>query len=309
MKRFKNILASVDTRASQHPALQWAAVLAEHNKARLKIVDTLPAFPWHVRLAMRGHEQIHGTLLKEKSDKLQQLAETLSDKGLQVSTKVLAGQSSVEITREVMRDQHDLVVRISKGPDSRRSGFFGNTSIQLLRKCPCPVWIVKPDTTPKFQHILGAVDPASHDDQHVSLNNEIIELARAIAAAEDSQFSIIHAWSIYGEQMLKSRMQAEDFEELEVLSCRRVEDSLNKLLEAHGLSVRDDNVLLVRGEPAHAIPQFVASHDVDLLVMGTVGRSGFAGITMGNTAELTLDRVRCAVLALKPQDFESPIKV
>ena len=40
MRRFQNILVAVDTRLDEHPALQWAVRLAEHNQAKLKIVDT-----------------------------------------------------------------------------------------------------------------------------------------------------------------------------------------------------------------------------------------------------------------------------
>ena len=39
---------------------------------------------------------------------------------------------------------------------------------------------------------------------------------------------------------------------------------------------------------------------VDLIVMGTVARSGISGALMGNTAESVLDRIGCAVLAVKP---------
>ena len=48
----------------------------------------------------------------------------------------------MEIIREVIRDDHDLVLRVNKGKESRRQGFFGNTGMRLLRKCPCAVWLV-----------------------------------------------------------------------------------------------------------------------------------------------------------------------
>ena len=46
MNRFQNILVAVDTRFEKHPALEWAARLAEHNQAKLKIVEVLPEFSW-----------------------------------------------------------------------------------------------------------------------------------------------------------------------------------------------------------------------------------------------------------------------
>lgn len=310
MKRFKNILVSVDSRVDDHPALRWAAVLAEHNSAaKLKIVDVLPEFPWHVRLALGDAEHMTELLLQEKQERLDALAEGLRQRGLDATAQALRGQASVEITREVMRGGHDLVVRVTKGPHSRRSGFIGTTSFGLLRKCPCPVWIVKPEAEPRFEHVLGTVDPTLEDEAHRMLNRDIIELAQTIAASEKGRYSILHVWSVYGEQLLAPRMRNEDFEGMERVAQSSIEKALDGALASHGLSVRDDNVYIVHGEPAYAIPQFVAQQKVDLLVMGTVGRSGISGLIMGNTAEMILGRVDCAVLALKPEEFVSPVRV
>jgi nucleotide-binding universal stress UspA family protein len=46
---------------------------------------------------------------------------------------------------------------------------------------------------------------------------------------------------------------------------------------------------------------------VDVIVMGTVCRTGVAGFFIGNTAEKILNQVECSVLTVKPEGFESPI--
>ena len=48
-------------------------------------------------------------------------------------------------------------------------------------------------------------------------------------------------------------------------------------------------------------------YDIDLLVMGTVARSGIPGLVIGNTAERLLPQVPCSLLAVKPAGFESPV--
>ena len=47
----------------------------------------------------------------------------------------------------------------------------------------------------------------------------------------------------------------------------------------------------------------------DLVVMGTVARTGIAGLLIGNTAEAILEQVQCSVLAVKPPGFVSPVKL
>lgn len=54
---------------------------------------------------------------------------------------------------------------------------------------------------------------------------------------------------------------------------------------------------------------FARRSRVDLIVMGTVARTGIAGIPMGNTAEAVLDRVDCSYLTVKPERFECPIEL
>ena len=46
----------------------------------------------------------------------------------------------------------------------------------------------------------------------------------------------------------------------------------------------------------------------ELIVIGTVGRSGIKGMRLGNTAEKVLDTCACSILTVKPDGFVSPIE-
>jgi nucleotide-binding universal stress UspA family protein len=67
-------------------------------------------------------------------------------------------------------------------------------------------------------------------------------------------------------------------------------------------------VHLVKGKAGDVIPAFVEKRGIDLVVIGTVGRSGIPGLLIGNTAEEILNAVDCSVLTLKPEGFETPIQ-
>ena len=62
-------------------------------------------------------------------------------------------------------------------------------------------------------------------------------------------------------------------------------------------------VYLIKGRAKDVIPELVESGDIDLVVIGTVGRSGIPGLIIGNTAERVLNAIDCSVLALKPEGF------
>ncbi|MCG8369996.1 MAG: universal stress protein, partial [Proteobacteria bacterium] len=65
---------------------------------------------------------------------------------------------------------------------------------------------------------------------------------------------------------------------------------------------------VVKGSARQVIPGFVESHDIELLVMGSVARAGIPGFLIGGTAESVLGDVDCSVLTVKPDGFVSPIE-
>ncbi len=308
MKRFQRILVATDTRLDQHPIVEEAAEIAAHSGASLRIVDVVPDFPWTVRMTMKDHEHVRELMGKEKLEKLDAMAARIRETGVDVETKVLQGKTSVEIIREVLRFGHDLVLRVNKGHDSRRQGFFGHTGIQLLRKCPCAVWLVTPSRT-HFQHVLGCVDTSSEDKLDSELNDNVFELAKSVSHYHGGIFSIIHAWSVWNEQFLRRRMAADEFANMVKVNRDQIESRLDQFLGKHGSNVHSGNAHLIEGEPSVAIPGFARAYGVDLVVMGTVARSGVSGMVMGNTAEQILSRIECSVLALKPSSFVCPIQM
>lgn len=63
----------------------------------------------------------------------------------------------------------------------------------------------------------------------------------------------------------------------------------------------------LKGEPEDVVPKYVDEHAIDLVVMGTVARTGISGLVIGNTAERVLQRLRVSVLATKPPGFTSQV--
>lgn len=56
---------------------------------------------------------------------------------------------------------------------------------------------------------------------------------------------------------------------------------------------------LVSGDPASAIVNLAEMEEVELIVMGTHGRSGISRLLMGSVAEVVVRKARCPVLTYK----------
>jgi nucleotide-binding universal stress UspA family protein len=78
-------------------------------------------------------------------------------------------------------------------------------------------------------------------------------------------------------------------------------EDLRKML--HEITPTDATVAcehrLVTGDPASAIARLAKEDDVDLIVMGTHGRTGLTRLLMGSVAEAVVRRASCPVLTYK----------
>ena len=83
---------------------------------------------------------------------------------------------------------------------------------------------------------------------------------------------------------------------------------VQRLLAERGIEVDDPRVELLKGGAASLIRERAKALSADLIVMGTVGRTGIPGFFIGNTAEEVLQTTNASFLALKPAGFVSPVR-
>ena len=77
---------------------------------------------------------------------------------------------------------------------------------------------------------------------------------------------------------------------------------------ARQFSVEQDHCHVKEGMPEDVLPAMAESLDAEMVIIGTIGRTGFSAAIIGNTAEHVIDRLDCDVLAVKPADFVSPLQ-
>jgi nucleotide-binding universal stress UspA family protein len=306
MKRFRNILLVVPADGTDTgPAMERATELALRNAAPLTITSTVEEVPKRlIKQAQRQGIDLQAALVGARTRELEQLAGKYQSEDLAVGVSVDVGVPFVEIIRRVLRNGHDLVITPQ---EAGLTGFESRTK-HLLRKCPCPVWVVRPGPA-RHLKVLAAVDPdAPIGDPLCRL---ILDLATSLTILEDGELHIVHAWEMEGEATLRSSpyvsMSAKEVDLLVEVTHDEHTDGLNILLGHYDLSAIDHEVHLVKGDPGRVIPSLVVEQDINLVVMGTVARTGVAGLVIGNTAELILDAMDCSVLAVKPEGFVSPV--
>ena len=109
-----------------------------------------------------------------------------------------------------------------------------------------------------------------------------------------------------GETLFRSRMPAEELAQY-VIDCREVAQERVDDLLAQLTPTTEAKVDLLKGDLQDVLDRLVESEPLSLVVMGTICRSGISGYLIGNTAEKVLRTIDCSVLAVKPDDFHSPL--
>lgn len=324
MKRFNKILFVVDPKRSCKAALEWASLLAENNQAELTLVDVMPSLGRGLQLeGSVSAAELQATVLTQRKAQRKARLESLVEpfrQQLAIQTKVLVGTPHLEIIREVLRGGHDLVVRPPENP-GWLDRLFGSDDMNLLRECPCPVWLTKCKGSHSLKRILAAVDvddiEPSVDETRHALSRRILEIAGALALTEFAELHVVHVWDAAGEALVRganvgrseARVAAyvEQVKERGAANLATLLQEVTELLGADALAYLKPTTHLVRGSARKKIPALAKRLGVELIVMGTVARTGIPGLLMGNTAETILQQVDCSVLTIKPPGFVTPV--
>ncbi|MBN1614478.1 MAG: universal stress protein [Deltaproteobacteria bacterium] len=321
MKRFKNILYLHEPTVDQASAVARAVSLAENNQADLTIVDVIPTqvVTADIGLPPGGptSDELRAAVESDHRTILESMVQPFRER-LQIRLDVLMGKTYLEAIRAVLKNGYDLLIKPAENP-SWTNRLFGSDDLHLLRKCPCPVWLMKAPEKSNYGSILAAVDfdllaplPSEHD-----LNREILELAASLALSDFASLHIVHAWeALAGKTMLsRSGMSPEGlihYVERERGRHRKELDRLGEQLRGWiGKEAYDYLSLgfhLPEGPAKKVIAPLAVELRADLIVMGTVARTSISGLFIGNTAEALLDQLTCSVLAIKPPGFKTPVK-
>ena len=314
MKRFKNILLICDFDVKQQMAVERAISLARQNEAVLTVFTVIRELPEDARMASisMSQQMFFKQVFDDYNEQLETLSTEIRQQGVEVKSKIVTGTPFLEIIRQVLCDKHDLVILAAEGKKGLKERLFGSTSMHLMRKCPCPVWVVKSEKKSKYKRILAAVDTATEflEPSRESLNPLTMNLASSLARMDNSELYVVQVWSMYYENYIKSRGL---LEKSAILKLRK--DTKQQYLEKLDSLMADIDLtgvithkhLIRNDDAARAIIKLVKNKKINLLVIGTVCRTGLAGFFIGNTAEKVLSEVNCSVLTVKPEGFVTPV--
>lgn len=319
MKQLNNILCALTPSEKCRTALERAVTLVENNQARLTVVDIIEPVTAGIGMPEGGpiSNDLHDAVKSDRLNALESFTAPYRER-IDIRHDVFTTPGFLAIVRAVLRDRYDLVIKLAEDPDYM-DRLFGSDDMQLLRKCPCPVWLMQPVEKFNYATVMAAVDfdPMQPETVGQRLNMDILELASSLALSDFAALHVVHVWDVpelgfvelwsdSPEAARSNLLQAANANHENSMQILR--QKLRDQLGQETYQYLSPKFHTLKGSAKTVIPRMAEQLQVDLVVMGTVARTGIAGFLIGNTAEAILDQLKCSVLALKPPGFVTSVE-
>ncbi len=314
MQDISKILCVIDLDAEEQYALQRGAWLAKHINAELELL--LCYYNEYLTDGRLGSypslENAQEDILKGLKRRLESLAEPLRESGLTVNTTSTWDHPLFEgIVRHAIACDADIVFKDTHHHSALRRALLTNTDWNLIRTCPVPLWLVKPQEIADKPIFVAAIDPLHEHDKPAALDDQILVTSKALAEATDAEVRAFHS---YDPRIAVATATANayipvslPFDEIEKQMHEQHEKRFNEVISFHGLDAKKSH--LVAGVTHEELPEFSKSVSADVVVMGAVSRNPWKRLFIGSTAERTLEHLPCDLLIVKPDWFQTPAEI
>lgn len=212
--------------------------------------------------------------------------------------EVRKGTPSEVILEYVREEDVDMIAMGTHGRQGLRRFVLGSVSEHVLRKSPVPVLATRmADDPPRlpYREILVPTDGSEYADR-------ALEHALAIATVCDAR---IHTLNVVEESLVTATpgggLPSEYLDRLESSG----EEAMNEIVERAREAGLETETAMRQAVPGDGIADYAVENDVDLVVMGTHGRTGLERVVLGSTTERVIRRDEFPVLAVPEANDEN----
>ena len=284
------IIVGVDGSPASRVAVDWAARDADLRGAALKLVHVLvpptvmafPDVPMPPGYLQWQEEQ--GRTLLDNARKT--VAEAVKDAHVEVTDEMVTGPSVPTLAD--LSTAAQMIVVGCRGRGALARGLLGSVSTGLAHHAHCPIAIIH-DEDPLIPHpsmapVVVGVDGSAASESALTIAFEEASFRRVDLVA-------VHAWSDNGV----FEFPGADWSTMQAAG----EETLSERLA--GWQERYPDVLVRRvvasDKPAHQL--LGQAESAQLLVVGSHGRGGFAGMLLGSVSTAVIHAARMPVIVAR----------
>ncbi|WP_322864505.1 universal stress protein UspE [Aeromonas allosaccharophila] len=308
MVKYQNILVVINPEEERQIALERAVKVAELDEnAHLTLLLTIYDFSYEMTamLSVDERQEMRDGVISQRREWLDEILTPYRAKGIKCDVKVIWHNRPFEcVIQEVLEQRHDLVVKATHHHSFLQTFIFTPTDWHLLRKCPCPVLLVKEGHWQRGGNIIAAINCSSDDPDQKLLNERITQEGSDIAELLGSNLYLVNT---YPGTPVNVAIELPEFDPNAYNEAIRKHHESLLLSHADKFGIGHLWTRVAEGLPEEVLPDMAEELKATLMIMGCVGRTGLSAALLGNTAEHVIDRLSCDILILKPADYSCPV--
>jgi nucleotide-binding universal stress UspA family protein len=288
----RRILLATDFSENAAAATTWAAKLAGEYGSRLIVVHAFlpnsPPDPEFITLPPQYFEALRSSAQQNLEDE----TSALRRRGLDVGEDLVIGPAVDGVLQAAARHDADLIVVGTRGRTGWKKLLLGSTAAKIVRDAPCPVLTVTPHAhDPRPFHIALVATDFSEEASFASK-----AATRLLWRVGTHKLVLLHVYRVPSEVVeLPVGMMEEAIRSGATKAGARLREGAAELgspdvvVEPMGM----------KGYPPEVILEQAATLGVDLIAMGTRGRSGLNPLVLGSTARSVIALAPCPVLTVR----------
>ncbi|HOW15696.1 universal stress protein [Methanosarcina sp.] len=234
---------------------------------------------------------------KKKFKKIEQLEETghkatsyvekkAKAAGMEVESVVLQGNPAEEIVDFAEEERVDMIVVGSLGKSGIKRFMLGSVSEKVVRRAKIPVLVVRGQKEEKpYKQILIAADCSKGTEKAVDFGIEIAKLNGAKVYA-------VHVIDPVFNDLMEEAWAEEAYKQFKKIG-REAVSHVEEKAKAAGVKVES---VVLEGNPAEEIVDFAEEQKVDMIVVGSLGKSGYEQFAIGSVSAKVLRNAKVPVL-------------
>jgi nucleotide-binding universal stress UspA family protein len=286
MQLLQRILVATDLSQAADDAVKMAAYLAKAFQSEIILQYVMPPLPD----VSEPSDMVKGQI----KTYLEAIRQRLVDDGISVGEPVFStGEPFVKIIDCAEQRDVNVIVIGSGEKDESDQYRMGITADRLERGAERPVLVVKRGAAPPVGRILCPVDGSETSGRALG---EAIHLARALKSPLTVLTVVQPLRSLIPPVIAVSEESRQAHREAQTAEFETFVDTF----DYHGV---DHERIIRDGQPHEEILKSVKQRDAQLLVMGSVGRTGMARVLLGSVAEKVARQLPCSIMTVKGEDF------
>lgn len=284
---YAKLFVIIDPTRDEQPALARAAAVLRKSGGHIHAFCC-------VHKGVFSEDVSHGEGEQETreraQEKLNALTRPLASDKITVEAEVAWNERWFECAVQACsRAGADLLLKSTYAHKHSSRMFPVRSDHYLLRHSPCPVLLTKAATEKPYGRVLAALALEDNDRKHETLNTHVVAEAQKICRSVGASLHAVAA--LEGTPNVAQILKISEDGDAEKLS--------GEYRISRHFGIDADRVTIDYGPAKAVIIETAAQAKADLVVMGTVGRSGISGAIIGNTCEKVVDELPIDVLAVQ----------